>query len=314
MSRFTLDQLRVFLAALASGSVTGAAVELDLAQSTTSSALSEFERALGATLLERGRFGVRPTAVGTQVARYARAVLQAAEALEQSVQLERGDLRGRLRVAAYRSLATHLLPDLITLFRERHPGVEFEVQSMEGEAHGLEHALLGGAADLCLLSGPVYPSLESVDFAADDWVAVFPLASAPAAKHASWSDLQRLPFLLCNDAGAPTVRRYWHHHGQHFQQVAQVEDDSVILAMVEHGFGCSILARLATLPLPGGIAVRALPTALERRLSIAFLPQMQLMPVFSAFLGHIRDPLVLERCTVVREGALRTLPVAQYGE
>ena len=304
---FTLVQLRVFLAVVEHGSLTAAAGELDLSQSAVSHALAELERRLGATLLERGRFGAKPTPVGERIARHARAIEQLGQGIRSEVRLERGELRGRLRVVSFRSVATHLLPDVVAQFQRQHPRVTFELQSVEGQDRGVERTLVDGRAEVGVLMLPCESDLRVRAFAKDDWMAVFPARKAPRANRASWADLERLPFLLCNEAGAGAVRAYWRTHDRTFRQVAQVEDDGVILSMVAHGFGASILARLAMEPVPDGVVLRQLPEPMERRFAVAVSPALEASPLVRAFAAFVADAGVLARCGVVRRGVLQLL-------
>jgi DNA-binding transcriptional LysR family regulator len=307
MSEFTLTQLRVFLAIIEHGSLTSAASELNLSQSAVSHALAELERNLGVRLLERGRFGAKPTAVGERIARHARMVQTLEGSIHSEISLELGELRGHLRIASFRSVATHLLPDLVTQFGKQHPNVTFEIQSLEGLDRGVDRTLLEGRADIGVLMLPCDDGLDAQEFARDDWMAAFPKKLAPRGKQCTWEDLERLPFLLCNEAGANAVRAYWQAHGQTMRKVAQVEDDSVILSMVAHGFGLSVLARLAMEPVPEGVVLRHLPEALERRFAVASVPTLNDTPLVQAFKTFVTEKKILERCDVVRRGVLRIL-------
>jgi DNA-binding transcriptional LysR family regulator len=287
-SRVTLSQLRVFLAAVELGNLTNAAAELEMSQSAVSHALSELERNLGARLLERGRFGAKATVLGEQIAIQTRIMLRAEAAMLEEVAASRGQLKGLIRIASLRSVATHVLPDFIQAFRVLHPEVQFEIQSGEGVAHGVENAVRTARADLGFLAAPLHTDLDSFEFFKDEWVALFSSRNAPTQETATWQDILEQPFLLCNEAGAPTLREYFARHQQILNPAAQVEDDSVILSMVAHGFGVSILARLATLPLPEGVVVRFPPEQLERKIIVAIQPKLKSV-VVEAFLEFLRN-------------------------
>ena len=286
-SRVTLSQLRVFLAALEHGNLTSAASDLEMSQSAVSHALSELEHNLGTRLLERGRFGARATVLGEQIAVQARIMLRAEAVMLEEVAAAQGQLSGLIRIASLRSVATHVLPDFIQTFRGLHPKVQFEIQSGEGIAHGVENAVRSARADLGFLAAPLTSELVCFEFFKDEWVALFPSAKAPKNQFATWQEILESPFLLCNEAGAPTLRDYFARHQQALIPAAQVEDDGVILSMVAHGFGISILARLATLPLPEGVAVRVLPEQLERKIVVAVQPKLKSVLV-EAFIKFLR--------------------------
>jgi DNA-binding transcriptional LysR family regulator len=175
-SRVTLSQLRVFLAALEHKNLTIAASELEMSQSAVSHALAELERNLGARLLERGRFGALATVLGEQIAIQARIMLRAETAMLEEVAATQGQLSGLVRIASLRSVATHVLPDFIQTFRVLQPKVQFEIQSGEGIAHGVENAVRTARADLGFLAAPLTSDLDCFEFFQDEWVALFPSA------------------------------------------------------------------------------------------------------------------------------------------
>jgi DNA-binding transcriptional LysR family regulator len=287
--KMSLAQLRVFLAALEQGSITNAAAELEMSQSAVSHALSELERLLGGKLLLRGRFGAKATALGERVALQARLMLRAEAAIFEEARLEQGALQGTLKIATLRSIATHILPDLIGSFGKLHPKVRFQIQSGEGVANGAENAVRTARADLGFLAAPVAQDLVALPFLHDEWVAAFPAQHAPKTPNANFAQMLELPFLLCNEAGAPTVRQYFSKHHQNLTPAAQVEDDSVILSMVAHGFGVSVLPRLATLPVPEGVVLCGLPEPLERQIVVAVRQGKsgRLLEAFLEFVAHL---------------------------
>jgi DNA-binding transcriptional LysR family regulator len=303
-SRVKLSQLRVLIAVLEHSSLTNAASELNTSQSAVSHALKELESILGAPLVERGRFGARATALGARVAIHARTMLRSERAMLEEVGLTNEDLHGLLRVASFRSIATHLLPDAIAMFQIQYPNARFEIQSLEGINQGIERALLEGRTDIGILTLPTSNALTTTEFARDEWVAVFPEALAPTSSTATWSDIQRMPFLLCNEAGAMTIRHYFADSQQNLEPAAQVEDDGVLLAMIAQGFGISILARLATHPIPANVAIRALPTPLERRFALASIKTRLESPLNRAFYEFLQSE-ALKNCAVIANQTLQ---------
>ncbi len=287
-ARVTLAQIRVFLAAVEQRNLTNAALELQMSQSAVSHAILELERNLGVRLLERGRFGALPTPIGERIAIQARIMLRAEAAMFEEISEQRHDLTGSIRIASLRSVAVHVLPSVIRKFKAVHPKVNFEILSGEGIANGVENAVLAARADLGFLAAPVTEQLNSFFFAKDEWVALFPTDHAPIQKTATWEDLLSQPFILCNEAGAPTLREYFMRYNQNFVEAAQVQTDGMILEMVAKGLGISILARLATLPLPKAIAVKALPETLERKIMVAVQPKLE-SPAVQTFLEFIRS-------------------------
>src|SRR5699024_2269570 len=78
-------ELSAFVAAVETGSVHGAADALDLTQSAVTKRLQSLERRTGLRLLERGRFGTRPTEAGRVLHPQARRALESLAATERAL-------------------------------------------------------------------------------------------------------------------------------------------------------------------------------------------------------------------------------------
>ncbi len=81
-NRITVQQLRYLLKTAETGSVTDAARELGISQSTLSEALSQMENATGFAILARSRKGATPTPLGTEFLHYAQNVVNRMDDLE----------------------------------------------------------------------------------------------------------------------------------------------------------------------------------------------------------------------------------------
>ncbi|MBB6097562.1 DNA-binding transcriptional LysR family regulator [Deinobacterium chartae] len=283
----TLAQLRLFVAVADAGGFSEAAAELGMSQSSLSEAVGNLERALGKPLLRRGRHGVTLTDPGRRALEHARRALMAVDDLILAV-AEVAELSGTLRVVSARSAATHLLPPAIAAFRRLHPHVSVELLDSETEAEAAETLLQQGRADLGILPLPARTSLLTWPYFSDEWLGVLPAASAP--KRLEWSAFQGVPLIL--NAASPSaerlIRRHLEVHGVRVNQVQYVGEDSVILGMVKHGLGVTVLPRLAVLPLPDGLAALPLPAPLVRSLGIAVLPRRASLPMIAEFAALLR--------------------------
>jgi DNA-binding transcriptional LysR family regulator len=126
--RFTLRQLEYFVAAAEAGSITDAARDIPVAQSSVSLAIAQLEAALGVQLFIRHHAqGISPTAEGRQFFDKARALLRDAEDLERFASELTADLRGILHLGCLITLAPLVMPRLGKAFRERHAAVSVEM-------------------------------------------------------------------------------------------------------------------------------------------------------------------------------------------
>ena len=90
--------------------------------------MSQMERRLGVTLLQRGPAGTRLTPAGRQIAALGRRVLTAAEAMMDGVAAVVAAEGPGLRVAASLTVAEHLLPGWISALHEESPDVVLAVE------------------------------------------------------------------------------------------------------------------------------------------------------------------------------------------
>ncbi|WP_175412748.1 LysR family transcriptional regulator [Streptomyces sp. TRM64462] len=202
-----LRHLKTLRAIADAGSLTKAATSLGLAQPALSAQLKRIERALGGTLFERGRHGVRATPLGELVLERARIVLPAVTELQRDAvrfatgaRTGTGPAGGRFRLGG-----THgpLLGALVDRLAAAHPGAPVtthtswsEREIAAGVAEGrLDYALVG----TCGSSAP--PESERLAWCeiATDPVFVMLATAHPLAAHdhvgladladAAWTDV-----------------------------------------------------------------------------------------------------------------------------
>ncbi len=136
-----LDPRRLLIldAVARAGSMTAAAAALDYTPSAVSQAIAALEREAGTALVRRGPRGVRTTEAGTVLARHAAALRERLDLAADELADVVGLRAGRLRLAAFPSAGSVLMPPAIAAFRERHPDVELSLEQAEPDeaANGL---------------------------------------------------------------------------------------------------------------------------------------------------------------------------------
>lgn len=121
--------LRYFAAVARAGSIRKASEELHVATSAVSRQIQKLEDELGAPLFERLPKGLRLTRAGSRVLRHAQSTLEEFDLLKSELGALKGVKTGQIRIAALDSLLVRFLPDQISRFHSKHPGVDFKVQS-----------------------------------------------------------------------------------------------------------------------------------------------------------------------------------------
>jgi DNA-binding transcriptional LysR family regulator len=127
-----IDKLE-FLLALARERHFGRAAETcGVTQPTLSAGIKQLEESFGILLVNRGSRFQDFTPEGERVLDWARRIVGDARAMREDVNALKHGLNGRLRIAAI-PMALAMIETLTTLYRERHPAVQFTVLSHSAE-------------------------------------------------------------------------------------------------------------------------------------------------------------------------------------
>jgi DNA-binding transcriptional LysR family regulator len=117
------EHQRTFLAVLDTGSLSGAARALGLAQPTVRRRIEALEGALGTALFTRAPNGLLPTATALTLAEPARAMAHAAEAFVRTASAPADAVAGLVRVSASEVIAVEVLPPILAALKRRHPAL-----------------------------------------------------------------------------------------------------------------------------------------------------------------------------------------------
>lgn len=289
-NQMKLSQLRILVAVAEQDTFSEAALHLDMSQSAVSHSISALEEHLGVVLFSRGRYGARLTPVGDRIVSHARTILQQADAIAKEAELARGLQGGQVRIASFRSVAIHLLPDAIAEFRQRHPNIAVNLSEHDNYRQ-VEKALREGRVDIGFTLLPAADDLDTWEVLENAYVALFPPDFRPKGLQLTWAELADYP-LIMPPAGRIMMRDVYDHvqaSGYKLNVVSEVETDTTIVNLVAQGLGATILPRLAAEPIPERVQVFALPDPLVRVIGAAILNDALHTPPIYAFLDVLKD-------------------------
>ena len=183
-------QLRTFVALVECGSVTAAAEQLGLAQSTVSESLAALERALGAavTVRRRGFSDLLLTAAGHALLPHARTVLATLESAQIAVAGATTAAHATVDVVANESVSTYVLSGILADLRRRWPNTRFAVSV--ATCPGVRAGVEDGAFDVGLhltaadLAPAAAAGIEQVTMSGDVPLVVFAGPAHPLAPRA----------------------------------------------------------------------------------------------------------------------------------
>jgi DNA-binding transcriptional LysR family regulator len=168
-----IPQLQYFLAVVDEGSFTKAAVRLSVAQPSLSQQIAALEKDVGGRLLERMPRGVRLTNAGRAFEPEARAAVAAVARARRAVRTTLDLHGGELEIATVLSVASGLLPPVISRWHSAHPGVTIGLREFRHK-DALEDAVLDGVGDLAIGPRPLHWTGPVVSLGFERFVIVLP--------------------------------------------------------------------------------------------------------------------------------------------
>lgn len=291
-----LRQLQQFTVLAETGNYHRAAERLHMAQPPLSVSIRKLEQELGATLFERTATGTRLTPAGESLLPHARRTLFHAQQCQQAVRASVRGEAGLLRLGFVGTAPLTVLPQLITSFRKRHPGIDLELTE-HTTASALDQ-LADRALDLAIVR---YPLVDKRPFQVwpverDEFVLAvnsrshfsrqtsMPLSAAADEPFIMYSPtrvpgLFAIASLRCQASGfTPRIA----------QEAAQVQ---TILSLVQSGLGVALVASVARRIVPTGVRLISLSdTPPHFELGLALVASEELPTrAAEAFVQHAVD-------------------------
>jgi DNA-binding transcriptional LysR family regulator len=242
-----LHKLHVFLAVAQHQHFTRAAEALHMAQPSVSQQISMLENMLGVQLIDRSTRHFHLTDAGETLLHYAERLSLLAHEAQNAVQVQAGAMRETLKLGVGHTLATYLLPQVLSSYRQQHP--HYKVRLTVGNTAALLSKTASGEIDLALVGSPAaHPDLEVAPFMQDRLVVIVGLQDAWARRQSvAIAELRERVFLTREPGSAL------------YASVAQIvgeemlnRDDTILLGeteaikrSVELGLGVALIQQIA---------------------------------------------------------------------
>ena len=178
------SDLAAFVLAVEAGSIRGAGDALELTQSAVTKRIHALERRLGSRVLERGRFGVRPTEFGRTLYPQAKQALASLDAVAQLADLSRKNGVAELHLISSLTIGEFLLPGWLSQFREVRPDIRPHLEIIN--SRGVLDAIREDRQEIGFVEG-----LDSLEGLQTLTVARDEIVVAVAATH-RWAHRRRL--------------------------------------------------------------------------------------------------------------------------
>ncbi len=144
--------LRTLLAVCEKGSFSEAAQELSLTQPTVSCHIRSLEDELGTTLFDRLPRSVELTQAGRELLRHAHRIMAMHDQAIDAVRRASSVVAGQLRIGGSTIPGEYVLPELLSGFKELHPGVVIHLSI--GDTRSVLDQIQSGHLEVALVGAP----------------------------------------------------------------------------------------------------------------------------------------------------------------
>ncbi|OJF80366.1 LysR family transcriptional regulator [Nocardia seriolae] len=302
-------QLKIFRAVARTGSYSAAARHLGYTQPAISQQIKAMERQLGTALVTRSGHQLQLTEAGEALCRHAATVLGSLDAAEAEIRALTELKAGKVRLAAFPSACSLLVPKTIARSQADEPNLKIAL--VEAEPPESVAMLRAGECEIALIfdypEGRV-PDCESACGAGSpdlselgvrplftDRLRVLlppghPLAGAGRVTPVQLSELSKEKWI----AGCPQCRGHLidvcAEAGFHPDIVFATENLGAVVGLVAEGLGVALATELALSGVPAIGSVRSVPVepTMERRILAVTLPKLEQVPAVRAVIDELQ--------------------------
>jgi DNA-binding transcriptional LysR family regulator len=272
------------------GSFKGAAALLGYTPSAISQQVATLERIVGVQVVvrEHGRKALGLTDAGEILLRHMSAIEGRLGAAKADIEALTRGVAGSLRIGAFESVESRVLPEILGRLQAMFPEVEIEI---EAELQDLEHlqALERGALDIAFTVLPLPPGpLETELVLKDPWVLVLPVGSEQPGLSTppTLCEIAELP-LVCfrSPRAVDFALRPFRAAGLEPTILFQSDYNVAVQGLAAVGFGVALMPRLAVNPHDERTAIIELGSLIPpREVAVAWHCDRARSEVLEAFL------------------------------
>jgi DNA-binding transcriptional LysR family regulator len=232
--------------------------------------------------------GIIPNHEGEMLLPVIRELLNTGESLEQHIAKIKGADTGRIRIAAYPSVATYWLPAIIRDFQKDYPQVEIQIIEMGSGA--IQELMENRQADLCIYAGGENKDFEWMPLC-EDRMLVLLSANNPLAelKGVPAAELEKEKFIIPIKEYDGEVYDILDTFSKRPETAFSACSDYAIVNMVRLGLGVSILPELLVKNYDNGAVAREMDPPRSRVLGMG-VPQIKAVsPVTRNFMRYVEE-------------------------
>ena len=194
---------------------------------------------------------------------------------------------GYIRIGAIQSVSYHWLPDILKLFSEEYPNINFEL-TVDG-FNPLKEKIQENKLDCIFVSHYSVPDLPFISLGKDELMLVTPQNHPLADKVAvSLSDVNLENFVLSSDGLDYETGQIFELNNITPKIRYRLNEDFATLKMVEKGFGITILPKLLLYNAPFDVCIRSFTEHYSRTLGVAYTKTPPTLATIK-FLDYVKE-------------------------
>lgn len=288
-------QVEAFRAAMLTGTVTGAAKLLSIAQPSASRLIADLETGIGFQLFQRQGGRLVPTAEGLRFYKAVDRAFFGLEALERAAENIRGGRTGQLTVCALPVLSSSVMPGAIKRFVTANPGVAVNLEVLHPPE--MQEILQNNQIDLAMsvrfapAQGVRQEPLIAVRFVCA-LPAGHPLTAKPVLTLADFHEQDYVGLLPSVPLDWSRVDQLFERAGVRPRRVVATPHSHTAYALVAAGLGIGLLEPFAaTTWAANGVVLRPLDSDVRFTYALCYPAHGGDSPQVRAFVRHLRDHL-----------------------
>ena len=269
----TLEDLKAFIKAYETKSLSAAARQLDCTQGAVAQHVKRLERELDGELFVRAPRGVLPTETGDTLYKGACLALNALHSATEAIRNKKKAVKQRLRLAVSNAFASGpvLRPTILTM-HQASPEIELEIVAQDTATTRIEAVLLG-RADIAMVPAVDLPekieTLPAIDVELVLWVNKH--HKFAKRKRLLPADLADINYIAQSESSATFqfIRTILNDNNVALQPTKIIEDPATAALMVELGKGETFV--------PAGIAKKFSKNGLAVGIPLPWLPTLPIV-------------------------------------
>jgi DNA-binding transcriptional LysR family regulator len=249
--------VETFLSAVDNGSIAEAARRLNVTPAAAAKRIHALESEVGVVLVRRSGRTIRPTAAGAALIERAKRFLSEARDFKSIATTERPS--GQLRLGAFQSALSGLLPDILVRMEKAYP--EIDIHISRGTSTQLYRRMLDGDdLDAAVIAQPPFAVSKSYAWRLLREEPLIVLTRAPAPPRRPHAILASEPFIRLSRSAfeGRLIDSYLRKAGIRPRERFEIDSIDAIAVMVDRGLGVSLLPDWAR-PSPESLSLARIP-------------------------------------------------------